>query len=95
MNPANYPDFHEKGPASCSAPEVNPDIFFTDPKDELYRMDTAKAKSYCVSCVYKSECLAWALEANEIGVWGGTTEMDRRKIKRNQPRGPLISPIRP
>lgn len=84
MNLENYPDFHEKGPASCTAPEVNPDIFFTDPKDDNYLKDTSKAKGYCGLCVYKTECLAWALESDEIGVWGGTTDMDRRKIKRTK-----------
>lgn len=88
MNLENYPDFHEKGPARCSSPEVNPDIFFTDPKEENYRKDTAKAKGYCQTCVYKTECLAWALEENEIGVWGGTSDVDRRRMKRENKSRP-------
>lgn len=79
-----YPDFHEKGPTACSSPEVDPDIFFTDPKEPTYRKDTAKAKGYCGMCTYKTECLAWAMEVDEIGVWGGTTEIDRRKLKRSR-----------
>lgn len=80
-----YPDFYEKGPAACTEPSADPDIFFTDPKEPTYRKDTAKAKTFCERCVYKTECLVWALEANEIGVWGGTTDIERRKIRRNKP----------
>lgn len=78
-----FPDFFDKGPAACTSPEVDPDIFFTDPKEDSYLKDTNRAKAYCGICVYKSECLTWALESDEIGVWGGTTETDRRKIKRS------------
>lgn len=81
MNPENYPDFFEKGPASCTY--TDPEIFFTDPKDDNYERDTRMAKLVCSGCKYTTECLEWALEANEPGVWGGTTDMDRRKIKRN------------
>lgn len=77
-----YPDFHNKGPARCSEPHINPDMFFTDPKEPEYHKDVAKAKAVCSPCVYKDECLVWALERNEIGVWGGTTESDRRRLKR-------------
>jgi WhiB family redox-sensing transcriptional regulator len=77
-----YPDFHEKGPARCSSPHIDPDMFFTEPKEPGYREDVHKAKAVCGPCVYKDECLIWALEKNEIGVWGGTTEHERRRLKR-------------
>ena len=77
-----YPDFYVKGPTRCSAPHIDPDIFFTDHREPSYQQDVAKAKSICGPCVYKSECLIWAMERDEIGVWGGTTENDRRRLKR-------------
>lgn len=32
----------------------------------------------------KAECLQWALDNNERGIWGGTTEQERRKMRRQQ-----------
>lgn len=89
MDAQNYPDFFEKGPASCTFSD--PEIFFTDPKDDNYHRDTRMAKNVCSRCVYKVECLEWALDANEPGVWGETTDMDRRRLKRNGRRSLPLS----
>jgi WhiB family redox-sensing transcriptional regulator len=38
------------------------------------------AKRICASCAVRVECLAYALRANEqLGVWGGMTETERRR----------------
>jgi WhiB family redox-sensing transcriptional regulator len=35
----------------------------------------------CHSCPVRAECLRWAVEAKEYyGIWGGTTEKERRVI---------------
>ena len=37
----------------------------------------------CRSCPVVEECLAYALETNqEAGVWGGTSEEERRRLRR-------------
>jgi hypothetical protein len=42
----------------------------------------ALAKRICSSCPIKTECLEWALEHPEEGVWGGTTRQERdHKVK--------------
>ena len=42
----------------------------------------ALAKRVCSACPIKSECLEWALEHPEEGVWGGTTRPERElKVK--------------
>jgi WhiB family redox-sensing transcriptional regulator len=39
------------------------------------------AKSICARCPVTTECLAYALRVDEtLGVWGGTTEAERRRI---------------
>ncbi|MFP5019298.1 WhiB family transcriptional regulator [Pseudonocardia phyllosphaerae] len=45
-----------------------------------------EAKEFCVRCPVRTECLAHALD-NEIdsGVWGGTTERERRALLRRRP----------
>jgi WhiB family transcriptional regulator, redox-sensing transcriptional regulator len=45
------------------------------------------AKEKCDSCDVKAECLDFALRnPSLLGVWGGTSEEDRRKIRRQRRR---------
>ena len=45
--------------------------------------DTSKAVTICNSCAVKEQCLDYALTARErYGVWGGTTERERRRLLR-------------
>lgn len=37
---------------------------------------------YCNQCPVRRKCLEWALTVSEQGVWGGTTEPQRERIKR-------------
>jgi WhiB family redox-sensing transcriptional regulator len=57
---------------------VDPDLFFP-PSEE----DAGPALTYCRACSIRFECLAWALKNGErYGVWGGTTEQQRRRVIR-------------
>lgn len=47
---------------------------------------TASAKAICKNCPVAGECLDWALKYDEDGVWGGTSEADRRALKRRKSR---------
>jgi WhiB family redox-sensing transcriptional regulator len=40
------------------------------------------AIAVCRTCPVIDECLAFALEHGEVGVWGGTTEVQRREMRR-------------
>ncbi|MGH8902406.1 MAG: WhiB family transcriptional regulator [Egibacteraceae bacterium] len=43
----------------------------------------ARAKAVCASCPVIRECLEWALDNNEQdGIWGGTDEDKRRRLRR-------------
>ena len=42
-----------------------------------------QAKAICRECVVREECLQFALATHqEFGIWGGTTESERRIIRR-------------
>jgi len=43
------------------------------------------ARRYCAECLVKTDCLEYALE-NQIhhGVWGGTSERERRRITKRR-----------
>lgn len=56
----------------------DPALFFPGPDD-----DTLAALSICARCPVRQECLEYAIEARErFGIWGGTTERQRRRMVR-------------
>jgi WhiB family redox-sensing transcriptional regulator len=57
-------------------------IFYPD-TDE----DAAIAKQVCEECGVRAACLEHALASREkVGVWGGATERERRRILRQRRR---------
>ncbi len=63
---------------------IDPELFYPGPWDHAGRDE---ALSVCEGCVSRAQCLAWALEhGEEFGIWGGTTERDRRAMRRRLPR---------
>lgn len=57
---------------------TDPDLWFAVGAQE-HKM----AKMICRSCPVRKECLAYALEAPvDHGVWGGMTERERRRFRR-------------
>lgn len=40
------------------------------------------ATAVCWSCGVRRQCLEWAVAVGESGIWGATTEAERRKIRR-------------
>jgi WhiB family transcriptional regulator, redox-sensing transcriptional regulator len=50
--------------------------------------DIRQALAVCERCEVRPVCLAFAMEHREhFGVWGGTTERERRRIFRRERRG--------
>lgn len=64
--------------AACKT--ADPEIFFDGNRDNV-----ATAKSYCGICPVVLQCFTYALANSEQGVWGGTTESERNRV-RNNPR---------
>lgn len=64
--------------AVCS--ETDPEAFFPEKGGS-----TKVAKQVCLLCELKDECLNYALENNQrFGIWGGLSERERRKLKKQQ-----------
>jgi len=56
--------------------ETDPALFYPDPGQSA-----APALRVCAACPVRGACLEHALDAGELwGVWGGTTERERRAI---------------
>ncbi|MGI9120536.1 MAG: WhiB family transcriptional regulator [Acidimicrobiales bacterium] len=43
--------------------------------------DVSPALAICTGCPVTAQCLAHAVEHGELGVWGGTTERQRRAMR--------------
>lgn len=62
--------------AACR--EADPELFFPDTREQAER-----ALLICRACVVRDQCLEFALATGErFGIWGGTTEHERRKLGR-------------
>ena len=67
--------------AACR--DTDPDLFFPVGTTGLAVDQIASAKAVCAACPVRSECLDFALLTNQdSGVWGGTSEDERRKLRR-------------
>jgi WhiB family redox-sensing transcriptional regulator len=63
---------------------VDPEIFYPPEEDEE-RADEAKA--ICAVCPVRELCLEHAITRREkIGIWGGLTERERRRLIRQRRR---------
>ena len=59
---------------------VDPEVFFPATEEHA-----GVALAYCGVCRVRDLCLAWATHSGErYGVWGGTTEQQRRRLTRPQ-----------
>jgi WhiB family redox-sensing transcriptional regulator len=62
---------------------LDPELFFPLTEFGQGAAQAALAKSVCRRCPVQMQCLAWSLETGqEFGVWGGTTESERRALRR-------------
>lgn len=57
---------------------VSRDIFFP----EEFTLPDPAALRLCRRCPVRERCLQWALEHDEVGIWGGMTDEGRDKIKK-------------
>lgn len=61
---------------------LDPAIFFPDSEESSF-----EAKSICALCSVRLSCLEHALAYREKdGIWGGTTDKERRRIIRQRRR---------
>src|SRR5690606_31068355 len=82
------------GQASVTAPDLSwrdlgacqgmpADLFSPERGDS-----TEEAKEVCRGCVVRAQCLEYALENSErFGIWGGTSERQRRRMRRARRTG--------
>lgn len=72
-----FPNFTDKGSPICA---LDPDTFFPEGYNSHAR--EKQVTRFCKGCPYLAECLQFALENDEWGVWGGTTRYERTQMRR-------------
>lgn len=60
---------------------ADPDLFFPVGTAGPALRQAEEAKRVCRACPVREACLAWALAHGVPGVWGGTTEDERRALR--------------
>jgi WhiB family transcriptional regulator, redox-sensing transcriptional regulator len=74
LNPAEHEPWMDQ--ARCA--ETDPDAFFPE-KGQSNR----PAKQVCSGCEVSGECLSYALRHDiREGIWGGTSEQQRRQLRK-------------
>jgi WhiB family redox-sensing transcriptional regulator len=91
-SPASFDDPNGwRKDALCRGVDTN--LFF--PAGELGEepvLHAETAKAVCFRCPVREECLEYALVTDQpFGVWGGTTEAERRSIRRRRRRRAVAS----
>ncbi|MEU8983008.1 WhiB family transcriptional regulator [Streptomyces sp. NPDC048309] len=72
---------------SAACRTVDPDLFFPIGETGPALLQIQAAKAVCQGCPVRDECLRWALDTGQSsGVWGGTSEAERRALARRTSR---------
>ncbi|MTD58412.1 WhiB family transcriptional regulator [Amycolatopsis pithecellobii] len=67
--------------AACR--DEDPELFFPVSERGPGARQVAQAKAVCARCPVRAECLQYALDAGlDHGIFGGTTDAERRKLFR-------------
>jgi WhiB family redox-sensing transcriptional regulator len=64
--------------AACR--HADPELFFPVSSGRPAAEQTARAKALCSGCSVQPACLQFAVDTQAEGVWGGTTEEERRLV---------------
>lgn len=64
--------------ANCAG--TDPESFF--PAHVGISTENMLAKKICENCICKEDCLTYALHYRVIGIWAGTTAIQRRKMRK-------------
>ncbi|MDN4173948.1 WhiB family transcriptional regulator [Nocardioides sp. SOB77] len=68
------------GTQPCAAED--PELFFVSSSSMGNYFQLPRALDVCKPCPFRRACLAYALTHDVSGVWGGTTENERARIRR-------------
>lgn len=79
--------------AKCK--DEDPELFFPIGTSGPALEQIERARAVCMQCEVREECLEWALASGQdAGVWGGTSEEERKAMRRTRRLGPRVAVLR-
>ena len=93
-DPVNSDEWSWRWQAQCRSMDTQ--FFFTydgEPRGARLRRERA-AKHVCAQCPVQRDCRSHAIAVGEHGVWGGTTENDRRRLSLSSAPNDCSTPSR-
>jgi WhiB family redox-sensing transcriptional regulator len=76
-----HADYSWRAESACR--DTSPDLFFPVGTTGAALRQIDEAKAVCRECPVSGDCLEFALITNQdSGIWGGTCEDERRKLRR-------------
>ncbi|MGH8904382.1 MAG: WhiB family transcriptional regulator [Egibacteraceae bacterium] len=82
-----FPDDRPKWQTHAACLDEDPALFFPIGTTGAALEQVERAKAVCRRCEVCAQCLDWALETNQdAGVWGETSEDERRSLRRKLQR---------
>lgn len=58
----------------------DPDQYFPHP--HVSHAQIVSIRAVCEACPVRRECADWGIHHEQLGIWGGTTDRQRREIRR-------------
>lgn len=74
-------DLNDAACRNSAHPEAFTARAVDDPRKKKWGKHERRARETCVRCPVKKQCLTWAIEHNETGIWGGTDRRERQAMK--------------
>jgi WhiB family redox-sensing transcriptional regulator len=68
-------------------------LFFPPESKPTIRNYYRKAKLVCAGCEVRKECLEYGIR-EDYGVWGGTTPLERKTLRRGEKTNPAPKPMK-
>ena len=72
--------------AACKGTDQS--LFFADDSESI-----AAAKAVCARCPVREQCLDFALQGRHYGIWGGLTDKERARLRRDQRRRRTVDEV--
>lgn len=67
--------------AACARPGISPEIFFHEGQGPWPPAQESLARAVCFQCPVRRDCLDWAIDREQFGMWGGRTVAERRALR--------------
>lgn len=84
LTPARFTETDERWKARAACRDTpDPDAFFPFPGDV---QGIQRATAVCSRCPVAGPCLAYGIATGSVGIFGGTTERQRARLRANRAR---------